>query len=230
MRKTESNKLNMYDGVVSYMESNADAYSNLPVITESFNEFKNIVEQIKGKDMDFKNQTKGVTAEKLNAEEALIYYVLKIANALYVLGIKTKNSTLQINAKVTKSSLVQARDNILANKASQILSMAAEHEDDLVNYGVTADMITAAQNQLNSFNEALGKQINEHASAVAAREELTQLFEKADSILKEELDPMIEMFTDTNPNFYNGYFAARVIRNLGEGGAAQSQTPPAQPG
>ncbi len=217
MRKTESNKLNMYDGVVSYMDTNSDAYSDLPVITESFNEFKNVVEQIKSKDLDFKNQTKGVTAEKLNAEEALISYVLKIANALYVLGVKTKNSSLQINAKVTKSSLVQARDNILANKASQILSLAAEHEADLANYGITAEMISAAHEKLNEFNEALGRQVNEHANAVAAREELTQLFEKADAILKEELDPMIEMFSDSNPNFYNGYAAARVIRDLGIG-------------
>lgn len=229
MRKHESNKLNMYSGVVAYLESNADAYSSLPVLTESFNNFKNVVEQIKAIDVDFRSQTKGVTADKLAIENGLITSINKIANALYVLGVKTKNNELMVNSKISKSSLTKLRDNLLANKAEQILNLANANAQALTDYGVTEQMLTDTQNLLNSFNDDIGKQVNQHANAKAKREELSELFDKADATLKDEIDPMIEMFADTNPTFYNGYFAARVIKDLGEGGSSKSQNPPTQP-
>ena len=217
MRKTESNKLTMYSGVITVMESNADIYTDTPVIVESLNDFKSLVEQIKNKDLDFRGQTKDETAAKLIKEETLVKLVLKIANALYVLGVKTKNSELQINAKVTKSELVNARDTLLVNKAMQVLTLANSYKDSLVNYGNTETKISEAQTALNEFNAAAGSQADEHAGSVASREELTQLFQKADALLTHELDPMIEMYEDIESNFYNSYLAARVIKDLGIG-------------
>jgi hypothetical protein len=217
MRKTESNKLTMYSGVIAVMESNADIYTDTPVIVESLNEFKTVVEQIKNKDMDFKGRTKDETADKHIKEETLVMLVLKIANALYVLGVRTKNSELQINAKVTKSGLVSARDTLLVNKAMQILTFANSYKDSLVNYGIGETKISEAQTALDEFNAAAGSQAEEQAGSVASREELTQFFQKADALLKDELDPMIEMYEDVDSNFYNSYLAARVIKDLGIG-------------
>ena len=217
MRKTESNKLTMFSAVITVMDANADIYANTPVIVESLNDFKSLVEQIKSKDMDFRGRTKDETAAKLVKEEQLVKLVLKIANALYVLGVKTKNSELQINAKVTKSELVSARDTLLVNKAMQILTLANSYKDSLVNYGITDAAISEAQAALDDFNAAMGSQAEEHAGSVAAREELTELFQKADALLKNELDPMIAMYEDINSDFYNSYLTARVIKDLGIG-------------
>ena len=42
-----------------------------------------------------------------------------------------------------------------------------------------------------------------------------QLFEEADRVLSEELDPMMEIYSTDERDFYNAYNNARVIIDLG---------------
>ena len=44
---------------------------------------------------------------------------------------------------------------------------------------------------------------------------LSELFVQADEVLKEEIDPMMQVFRMSDAEFYNEYRAARVIRDLG---------------
>jgi hypothetical protein len=53
------------------------------------------------------------------------------------------------------------------------------------------------------------------------------LIANARSIFRNEIDNMVTKFRKTNPDFYNGYFAARVIVNRAATHAAPK--PPAAP-
>ncbi len=44
---------------------------------------------------------------------------------------------------------------------------------------------------------------------------LTELFAKADELLKDEADGIVEVVKETQADFYNQYFSARVIKDLG---------------
>jgi len=54
------------------------------------------------------------------------------------------------------------------------------------------------------------------------------LIANACSIFRKEIDKMVTKFRKTNPDFYNGYFAARVIVNRSATHAAPAR-PPAPP-
>ena len=59
---------------------------------------------------------------------------------------------------------------------------------------------------------------------------LAQLIASVRSIFRNEIDKMVTKFRKTNPDFYNGYFAARVFVNRAASHAAPIQsTAPAIP-
>jgi len=60
------------------------------------------------------------------------------------------------------------------------------------------------------------------------------LFDKTDDLLNDEVDAIVEVVKETQPDFYNQYFGARVIKDLGgkHGGndtPTEPPTPPEQP-
>jgi len=50
---------------------------------------------------------------------------------------------------------------------------------------------------------------------VLSEKEFNEKFDEADSILTEQLDALIELVRKTNTLFYDQYYSARVIKDLG---------------
>lgn len=215
MNKRESNKLSMFNSVIALMDSNLTAVSTIPVIGETLTAFKSLVDEIKNGSLEFKGETKDETADKNLKEDTLHSKIFKISSALFVLGVKTKNSDLMINAKLNKSEMEVVRDNLLCSKCVTVLAKANQYKTELVNYGVNEEMITGAQTALDDFQGAIGKQSEEYADISAARMKLTNLFNEATLMLNDEMDPMMELFEDSDSDFYNAYQSARFIKDLG---------------
>ena len=166
-------------------------------------------------DLEFVGCTIAETRDKKLKEEALISVVFKIASALFVLGVKTKNTDLIVKNKVTKSGLDLLREPLLVNKATEILVSGNAYKDDLVNYGITDAILTEAQEAVTAFQNAIAKQSDAHAASVSEREALSVRFNLITDLLNDELDPMIELFEESEPIFYEGYKNARVIKDKG---------------
>ena len=65
------------------------------------------------------------------------------------------------------------------------------------------------------MKSASGKKNTGFTDHVAIRKTLSELFDKADDLLREESDAIVEVLKETKLSFYNQYFAARVIKDLG---------------
>lgn len=215
MNKHEANKLMMFDSVISFMDVNSEKYVSIPIITETVTQFKTAVAEIKAMDLEFIGSTKAETADKWLKEEALINAIFKIASTLYVLGIKTKNTELMVKNKVTKSSLDYLREPMLVNKSTEILASGNQYKAELVNYGITEEMLIEAQGVIDAFEGAVGKQSDAHVNSVAEREALRVKFSAGTALLYDELDPMMELYEESDPLFYDGYQNARMIKDLG---------------
>lgn len=214
MRKNEVNKLRMYEETIPVLESKSSVYSDMPILADTVTELKTLVEEIKNRDLNFNGQTKGETKQKLDLEEKLITKVVKVANGLFILAKISNNVSLQVKSKVTKSELLNARDELLINKTKQILELAELNKTELANYRITEEFIITATTILSDFTTSLNERAEDRANSIASRAELFDLFEKADDVINEKLDPMVEMYSEDNPNFVNAYNAARVIKDL----------------
>lgn len=215
MNKRESNKLTMFESVISYMDVNSAITAAIPVVGETVTQLKTEVEELKAMDLEFVGRTIAETTDKRLKEEALISAIFKIASALFVLGVKTKNTELMVKNKVSKSGLDYLREPLLVNKCTEILIMGNANKDALVNYGISDAMLIEAQGALDAFQTAIAKQSDTHVNSVAEREALNGKFSSISSLLSDELDPMIELFEDSDPLFYDGYQNARMIKDLG---------------
>lgn len=140
---------------------------------------------------------------------------LAAASALYSYGRKTKNTEVQEIANTTESRLRKLRDTELASRATSIHTQAAAHAADLADYGVTATMITDLQAKIADYSAAIGDRESGVADRVGATAALSDLFDQTDDVLTEDLDRLMELVRESQTDFYNKYFAARVIKDIG---------------
>ena len=54
------------------------------------------------------------------------------------------------------------------------------------------------------------------AERMGARTTMEDLFAKVDGILEEEIDPAMELIRANKTQFYNEYFALRVVKDTGD--------------
>ena len=167
-------------------------------------------------DTRFKSSSKGKALDKQNAQGDVIDTLLKIAGVLYVLGKNQKNENLKALSSVTVSGLKKMRDNDILLKAKNILQNAKSNQAALKNLDTdidadVAELDAGITNYENAMNTKEVKTTESHAS----REALNTAFIKADDILNEELDNLMEVIRKKIPDLYNQYKSARNIKDLG---------------
>lgn len=215
MTKSEKNIFAMYKAVNAVLTGNATEVDKLPALKDSHTRFSNKITELGSKDTDYISKTDGKTISKTDAENELIENILPVVGGLQVFAKIIDNHELKVTTKVTVTDMKRMRDNELINKAKQIFDFANTNSAELVNYGITADTITQLNTLITNYEAALSDQGSSFAEKQAARKALTLLFDTADDILKDELDNLMELTRSNNPDFYNEYKAARVIKDLG---------------
>ena len=220
MTKSEENKLSMLEAVYALLQGNTDKTATIPAFAEGETGLQTLIQKIKDTNSQFKNLAAGKTATKHAAEDSLVEAVLEVSR-------RNKDEELKVKAGINISDLRGMRDTELAGKCQDIATAAADMADELVNYGITADKLTELNNKIAAYQTALGAQESGLAERTAARQALSDLFKQTDELLKEELDSLMELFRNSETDFYNQYQAARVIRDLGI--RHGTNTDPAQP-
>jgi hypothetical protein len=76
-------------------------------------------------------------------------------------------------------------------------------------------MLTDLEGKIQAFSSSIGQRESSVAERMGARGNLMELFDVADKTLTEELDRLMELVRGSQTQFYNEYFAARVIKDLG---------------
>lgn len=215
MNDVLENKLTMYEAVVSLLDSNTAKLASLTALTPVITDFKDRIAAIKEKDTLANTANAGNSAAKSADEAALINDAVTIASALYALGAATNDDKLKALSKVTKSSLVALRDTQLATDVTNIKNLADANAAPLAGYGITAPMIAALDTKINNFSASLGaRELGSNVSS-SAFSQLDVMFKDTDTLLKEQIDKIMVIFKNTDPQFYGEYVNSREIINLG---------------
>ena len=188
-----------------------------------------MVGKIKVKAGEKAEATSGKTAAKYLAEDELIMAVMPVAGSLVIFGRRTNDMTLKEKAAVTESGLRKMRDTELSTKARSIYELAASRAVDLEPIGVTAAKLTALKGKIDSYDEKSMARESSVSERMGASQSLVDLFKEADGLLDEEIDGFMEHLRGDYPQFYNEYFAARQIKDVGtRHRPAEPAPPPAQ--
>ena len=215
MKRHEANKLNMLKAVNAVLESSITIVSEYPALSEAAAELKTKIAEINAIDMIFSTSIDGKTSTKNMLEDELIEDLMPVKAALYAYSVRNKNEELKTLTKESESTLKRMRDPEFLQKAELIKTEAQKHLTDLAAYKITEIVLTELQEKITAFGEALDGKDTGFANRSALRIALTEKFDEADNILTEQLDALIELVRKSNTLFYDQYYVARVIKDLG---------------
>jgi hypothetical protein len=215
MNDKQENKLTMFEAVVNLLDSNTAKIASLTALTDLLTDFKDRVAEIKEKDLLANTAKTGNATAKASDRTALTEDAITIAAALFALGSATDDDRLKELAAYNKSKFKSLRDTQLAIDVTNIKNLADANAAQLTSYGITAPMIAALDTKLTAFNASMGARETGADVSTAAFGQLELKFKEADTLLKEQMDKIMEVFRNSDPQFYNEYKNSREIADLG---------------
>lgn len=212
MNKNQINQKEMFDTVVSFLDTNSDKWSSIPKVGEFKNQFSDVIAQISdtqqaqqeaqvflGKN---KTQVKSIVAQKADI----------LNDSLEAFALVTGNAELANKMATSYSELNRMRNADFVTAITAIIGAAEANLEVLqTEYGVTAEQIEGLKSDFDEFLAISGQPRAYRVASVQATKGLEQLFEEAKDILDDKLDKIMSIFKRRDTNFYNGYITARVV-------------------
>ncbi len=211
MTINQTNKRAMFGKVAAIINQHIVLFAGLSAFASAFERFQNLLEIIDVAANDKAGEFKMRDA----SEETLINSLMDIGSALVAYASKAKLTDVKIMAVMKRSELERMPLEDLGQKAKSISELASRYAMHLAAHGADA-------NKLAKLNAALTKFLAAAATCNAGTERtgtvisLRDLFQEADTVLREQLDKMVETLKRKHPEFYRKYQTARVICAMGE--------------
>ena len=114
------------------------------------------------------------------------------------------------------------RDDI----AQEIHTLGNKNIADLGPFGVTASTLSALQTRIDAYRGAIGSPRVAQVKISTATEQLEAEFARADMLLQDRIDGLMEQFKDSGTTFYSDYKKARRIVDTGSQGEPPTPPPP----
>ncbi|MEZ4691322.1 MAG: hypothetical protein R3A12_14635 [Ignavibacteria bacterium] len=144
----------------------------------------------------------------------MINEALAVSGAIYAYAKKSGNITLMESMNFTRTKLGRFRDTGLVIELNSIKEKAIEYSEPISRYGITGEKITQFDDNITAYDNALSAKAAGGPTRSGASKSLVTLFNDAGSIL-DSIDKLMENYLVTETGFYEGYKAARVIKDLG---------------
>ncbi|MFL1896167.1 hypothetical protein ACJRPK_10715 [Aquimarina sp. 2-A2] len=214
MTKQQINKLDMYQAVQTYLDTNTKKWSGIPKLLEFKNELDQLLIHLQE---DSKNQegaklylgSNKIAQKRIVAEKADILNDILEAYA----AIEEKKG-LEQKAGKSFTELFRLRNQDFILVINETISLLEEHLKALAVYGVTAEQITDLKTSFDGFLELHGQPRQYRIESKQATMSLSELFDQLTELLTNKLDKILKSYKRTDSNFYNGYEAARIIVNV----------------
>ncbi len=215
MNKYQNNKFSMYNATTVVGGEHADVLESKPPVKAAYDRFVAGTARIVECDRIFIVKTAGITVARNTATGMLIENTIKVANSLHAMGTATGDDQLKVESYITPSKLKQIRRNNLQQRAGTILTLAEENAEAMKEFGFESKLVEDLRKAFDEYVTVTGEQSQRRAEVQAASGALNEAVKAVDRILKDELDPLMLLLKDENPDLYGQYKAARVIRDIG---------------
>ena len=218
MKRTTTNKLNMYQSVFSVMSDFQSVWGAVPAFVSSVANFNSKLDLLRIRLTEQSSTTTGVSAEKDLRLTDLKERMLVIHRGLFLYGDSTGNILLRERNRKTKTSLEKLNIAKLAIGCNELKGDLELYSQYLSDYGISSDLIAEILPMLTSIDELN----NSARKAILKRKSVTQsiaeLERALDKILRNEMDNLILVFKKNQPSFFGAFRNARVIVDYGHHG------------
>jgi hypothetical protein len=211
MTQKEENITGMFEATLKFLDQNNQLWSGKTAFSEAVTEAKNGVQAIRQAASTQENVTVGMTDQKTQTRNDLEEQTLEIADQLTALAAKNSDANLAAKVQLSRSSLDQLQDSDLVQTAQQVFELANANVKALQPYGVTVDQVATLKSTTTAFNDLKSSTRSAFAGRTSATASVGDLIRSTRSLFRNQLDKLMTPFRKSTPEFYSGYFAARVI-------------------
>jgi hypothetical protein len=171
----------------------------------------------------------GATVDKAEARDDLEDVLFLACEALSVVAHDAGDNDLAALTRVTRSTLGRMSEEELSNRAAAVVAQANTHKTELASLQVTQENLDELSEALTEFNGAKAGPRTTTATRAALTESLPKLVRDAIGILRNKVDPMVNQFSRSHPEFVAGYEHARRIVDRAATHKAKASTPVTTP-
>ena len=214
MTQKQQNRLSSDKAVLQVLNGNKPVWQSLAPFTRAHDELAAAVAMRDGALKDQATTSDGVTTDKEAIVDDAITKVLAISRNTAAYALEAHKADLYVQVSHSRSYLLNLPDNVQHGVLQAMINAVSAQGDDVAEYGVTGDMVTAAQAAVTKAGDALADprtRIGEHATATKT----IPGAEKAARHALARMDKLIYSFSDTQPAFVSNYRQARIIVDAG---------------
>lgn len=227
MTQEQDNITTMFQTAVQFLDDHSAVWSGTPAFADAVTRAKAGIEDIDTATDKQQMPTTGITGDKRTLRDDLEAKTLEIADQLSALAAKNNDSNLGAQVEMSKSSLDKMDDTTLELTAERVVGLANDNIAALADFDVLAADVTALDAARVAFAGAKTAPRTATGERKAQTEGLPAKIGTVRSIFRNEIDKMVTKKKKSDLDFYNGYFAARVIVN--RAATHKSASPPPTP-
>jgi transketolase N-terminal domain/subunit len=228
MNQEQTNRVTMFKTTNGVLEENQSIWSGMAAMVGAVQDFKDVIAAIDHSAQTQETPTIGAAMDKHSARDSLEDVLFLICEALGVVGHTAKDNDLVALVNLAPSSIHKMGDEELANRATTILDRATAKKADLAALNVTQANIDELNQALQDYKTSKEKPREVVAVRSAETQSLSSLIRQANGILRNRIDPMVNLFRRSNPKFVAAHRSARVVVDR-PATHASSKTPPPSP-
>jgi 5-carboxymethyl-2-hydroxymuconate isomerase len=201
----------MHSITADFMDKNKTIYANVKAMNDTVAELKANNAIIAGKRDVQETVTDGQAEAARQARQDLEERILEIADQLYALAAKNNDTVLEAQSHWTLSLLDGLDPGKLEQTGKDIFALATANVAALADYNVMPAEVTALDTSRANFSQVKTALPTATAQQAGQTKTLPQAIRDNQTLLRKQLDRQMTKFKKTQPEFYAGYHAARLI-------------------
>ena len=227
MNKNQINKSRMFGSVAMVLDNNFPIFSKQEELVKALQQFKNGQELIGQYRQIQETDNSGLTKNKVQLRTGLISCILQFSTALRAYANSVKDLELKAKVNYGLSDLKKSADPVLVDIGVLIFGLADPLRGDLNRFFIVEGDFTEMDRLINAFKLAIPKRRVAAAASKNSTLNISDVFAAQDALLKDEIDVLMLLFRNSQPDFYAAYKNARnVVDYAGRGKAKTEATMP----
>jgi hypothetical protein len=157
----------------------------------------------------------GATTAKEQARLSLCVIAVEVIGAVKAYCAVALDPELRAKVSFTASTVCAGKVSEVVARCRNVWQAATDNAPALAKYGVTSAKLTRFDKAIKAFDKVKTAPRQHRVIKSAAVKLIPVLVKSALGIVRDQLDQLMPQFKESNPSFYNAYFAARVVVNQG---------------
>lgn len=230
MDRRQTNRITMFKTTALNLSDYQSVWSGMAPFVDAAERLNGKITELDEAARNQETPISGAMVDKASARDALEDVLFLLCQALGVLGHRGHDNDLLALVNLTPATMHRLDSEELSNRAATILDRANARKTDLATLHVTQANLDELTQALADFNTSKERPREAVAVRSAETEVIPRLIREATSILRNEIDPMVNLLRRPEGKFVAAYRSARVIVDRAATHAPpKPPTPPSPP-